>query len=65
MSEITYGYVRVSTREQNLDRQLLAMKEFGIPEKLIVREKFSGKDFERPSYLDLLKKNKTWRHTRH
>ena len=58
MNKITYGYVRVSTREQNLDRQLLAMKEFGIPEKQIVREKLSGKDFERPSYADLLKKMK-------
>ena len=58
MNQTTYGYVRVSTREQNLDRQLLAMKEFGIPEKQIVREKLSGKDFERPSYLDLLKKIK-------
>ena len=58
MSGITYGYIRVSTREQNLDRQLLAMKEFGIPEKQIVREKLSGKDFERPSYLGLLKRIK-------
>ena len=59
MNRITYGYVRVSTREQNLDRQLMAMREFGIPEKQIVREKLSGKDFERPAYVRLLKKMKS------
>lgn len=58
MKQIIYGYVRVSTREQNLDRQLKAMREFGIPEKQIIREKQSGKDFERPSYLSLLKRIK-------
>ena len=59
MNGITYGYVRVSTREQNLDRQLTAMRAFGIPEKQIVREKLSGKDFERPAYVRLLKKMKS------
>lgn len=58
MSTTTYGYVRVSTKEQNLDRQVLAMKEFGIPEKQIYQEKLSGKDFERPVYLRLCKKIK-------
>ena len=53
-----YGYIRVSTREQNLDRQLLALREFGIPEKQIFREKQSGKDFERPIYKRLIKKIK-------
>ena len=58
MNENVYGYVRVSTKEQNLDRQVLAMQEFGIPDKQIWQEKLSGKDFERPVYLHLLKKIK-------
>lgn len=48
MNENVYGYIRVSTREQNLDRQILALREFGVPEKQICQEKQSGKDFERP-----------------
>ena len=58
MSKNIYGYVRVSTKDQNLDRQVLAMQEFGIPDKQIWQEKLSGKDFERPVYLRLLKKIK-------
>ena len=57
MNNYTYGYVRVSTKEQNLDRQILALREFGVPDKQIYREKLSGKDFERPVYLRLLKKS--------
>lgn len=53
-----YGYVRVSAKEQNLDRQLLAMREFGVPKKQIYQDKLSGADFERPSYRRLLKKLK-------
>ena len=52
----TYGYVRVSTREQNDARQLAAMREFGVDEKNIVTEKLSGKDFNRPRYQHLVKK---------
>ena len=52
----TYGYVRVSTKGQKEDRQLIAMREFGIPEEHIVIEKQSGKDFNRPMYQKLLKK---------
>lgn len=52
----TYGYVRVSTREQNEARQLAAMREFGVAEENIVIEKLSGKDFNRPHYLRLVKK---------
>ena len=59
MNENVYGYVRVSTKEQNLDRQILALREFGIPESLIFREKQSGKDFERPVYKRLVKKLKS------
>ena len=58
MSTTIYGYVRVSTKEQNLDRQILALWEFGVPDKQIYREKLSGKDFERPVYQCLLKKIK-------
>ena len=50
----TYGYVRVSTKGQKEDRQLIAMREFGIPPERIVVEKQSGKDFERPVYLRLV-----------
>jgi len=55
MEGITYGYVRVSTREQNEARQLAAMREFGVAEENIVTEKLSGKDFNRPLYQRLVK----------
>lgn len=51
-----YGYVRVSTKEQNVDRQLLAMKELKIPPQSIYIDKQSGKDFNRPKYNRLLKR---------
>jgi len=50
----TYGYARVSSKEQNEDRQLIAMREFGVDEDCIVLDKQSGKDFERPGYQRLL-----------
>ena len=52
----TYGYVRVSTREQCESRQLVAMKDFGVSDCNIFLDKLSGKDFQRPSYRRLLKK---------
>lgn len=52
----TYGYARVSSKEQNTDRQLLALKEFGIPREHIFIDHQSGKDFERPQYQRLLKR---------
>lgn len=55
MQEI-YGYVRVSTREQNEDRQMLALGEMSIPEENIYMDKLSGKDFHRPMYQKLLKR---------
>lgn len=58
MNETVYGYVRVSTKEQNLDRQITALQEFGVPAKQIFQEKLSGKDFERPVYQHLIKKIK-------
>jgi len=54
----TYGYARVSTREQNETRQLVAMEDFGIPNGNVYLDKQSGKDFQRPAYRRLLKKIK-------
>jgi len=51
----TYGYVRVSTKEQNEDRQRIAMREANVPEKNIFMDKQSGKDFDRPQYKKLVK----------
>lgn len=51
-----YGYIRVSTKDQCEDRQLLAMRQFGVPEKTIYLDKLSGRDFDRPQYQQLLKK---------
>ena len=45
-----FGYIRVSSRDQNEDRQLIALKELAIPEKNIFIDKQSGKDFKRPQY---------------
>ena len=56
MEGIMYGYIRVSAKDQNEARQLLAMREFGIPRERIVVEKCSGRDFQRPRYQKLLKK---------
>ena len=53
-----YGYIRVSTREQNEDRQLIALREIGVEEKNIYTDKQSGKDFNRPQYKKLLRKLK-------
>ena len=55
MSSTTYGYVRVSTKEQHEDRQLIALSEFDIPRKNIYIDKISGKIFERPAYQRLVK----------
>ncbi len=51
-----YGYARVSSREQNTDRQFDALREAGLAENAIFTDKQSGKDFERPEYKQLLKK---------
>ncbi|MCI9421966.1 recombinase family protein [Lachnospiraceae bacterium WCA-9-b2] len=53
---MVYGYVRVSSREQNEDRQMLALNEREVPEKNIYIDKQSGKDFKRPMYNRMLKK---------
>lgn len=52
----TYGYIRVSTREQNEDRQWIAMKECGIPEGNVFSDRQSGKDFDRPGYKEVIGK---------
>lgn len=54
-----YGYVRVSTKEQNEQRQMIALREFGIDAKRIYMDKQSGKDFERANYKKLLRKVKS------
>ena len=54
----TYGYVRVSSREQNENRQLIALKEVGLTGNVIFLDKQSGKDFNRPQYKKLLRKLK-------
>ena len=53
-----YGYVRVSTKDQNEARQHLAMEAFGVEAKNIIVEKLSGKDFERLQYRKLLRRMK-------
>ena len=53
-----YGYIRVSNRDQNEDRQMVAMREQKVPEKSIFMDKQSGKDFERPQYKRLVRKLK-------
>lgn len=50
-----YGYVRVSTKDQNMHRQMLALRERGIPPERIYQDYQSGKDFERPQYQLLLR----------
>ncbi len=58
LTVVIYGYVRVSTREQNEDRQLIALREVGVEDKFIYMDKQSGKDFNRPNYKKLLRKLK-------
>ena len=53
-----YGYIRVSTKEQNEVRQVIALREVGVSEKNIYMDKQSGKDFNRPQYKKLLRKMK-------
>lgn len=52
----TYGYIRVSTKEQNEDRQVIALEEAGIDKQNVFMDKQSGKDFQRPQYKKLLRK---------
>ena len=58
MEGTTYGYVRVSTQEQNEARQLIALREAAVPERNIYMDKQSGKDFNRPANQQMMKKLK-------
>ena len=60
MKQKLYGYIRVSTREQNEDRQIRAMEEFGVLPDDMICDKQSGRDFDRPGYKRLIKKIKPW-----
>ena len=53
-----YAYIRVSTKEQNVNRQLMALEPYQIPKKRIFCDYQSGKDFNRPEYQKLMKKLK-------
>lgn len=54
-----YGYVRVSSADQNEDRQMIALVEVGVADENIFIEKQSGKDFDRPQYIQMIKKLKS------
>ena len=56
MAQIIYGYIRISTKEQNEDRQLIALSEFQVPQENIFMDKLSGKDFNRPQYRKLMRR---------
>lgn len=56
MNNNIYGYIRVSTISQREDRQWMAMEEFGIPKECVFVDKQSGKDFDRPAYIEMMNK---------
>ena len=56
MEGTTFGYVRVSTKEQCEERQLIALREFPVEKEMIFMDKLSGKDFNRPQYKKLLRR---------
>ena len=56
MNQQIYGYIRVSSKDQNEARQRIAMREADIPESNIIVDKQSGKDFDRPGYRRLVRK---------
>ena len=58
MSQNVYGYIRVSSKDQNEDRQRIAMREFGVQDCRVFMDKQSGKDFERPGYQTLMRRIK-------
>lgn len=58
MENVVYGYARVSAKDQNLDRQLIALLSFPVERKYIFADKASGKDFKRPAYKKLISKIK-------
>ena len=58
MQENSFGYVRVSTKEQNEARQITVMEKLSIPKRNVYVDKSSGKDFERPQYKKMLRRMK-------
>ena len=58
VAENIFGYIRVSSRDQNEDRQMIAMRELHIPKRNLYMDKQSGKDFERPEYKKMVRKLK-------
>lgn len=58
MKNVIYGYVRVSSKDQNEERQVIAMRDFGVRGQHIIVEKQSGRDFNRPQYQRLIRKIK-------
>ena len=58
MKNTFYGYARVSSKDQNLDRQMISLREFGVSQCNVYQDKVSGKNFDRPAYHRLLKKLK-------
>ena len=58
MEKNIYGYVRMSTREQNVERQLIALKKMGISQSKIFIDRQSGKDFRRPAYQKMIRRLK-------
>lgn len=59
MKNTIYGYIRVSSKDQNIERQFIALEKRGIPTEQIYIDRQSGKDFNRPAYKKLIKKLKT------
>ena len=57
MAEV-YGYVRVSSRDQNEERQMISLRNLAVAEKNIFMDKQSGKDFNRPAYKRMLRRMK-------
>ena len=58
MCNKTYGYIRVSSKDQNEDRQRIAMHDAGVSDSNIFMDKLSGKDFDRPGYKRVVRKLK-------
>lgn len=58
MNEKAFGYMRVSSKDQNEERQRIALVEFGVPPENIYLDKQSGKDFQRPGYKRVIRKLK-------
>lgn len=58
METTIFGYIRVSTKEQCEERQMIALRSFPVPENQIFMDKLSGKDFNRPQYQKMLRKLK-------